>query len=244
MAGRSGVPHTGSTPLHRESDMASGDGAHFERVIDYLRERRDRDVSLADVVALAEITAESFSAFVRSMDTAIYKELREIADYITTMKAEISVLQPNDLKSQRIPAAGRELDLIVQSTEEATNTIMACAEAIMAADASDPATYKAFVDDKMITLFEACSFQDITGQRVRKVVDTLQQIESRVTRFATAINAKDHEGYIDEMERRRAERARDLMLHGPQEKSQATPQSSVDAMFEGGFQDAIDAMFP
>ena len=77
---------------------------------------------------MAEITAESFNAFVQSMDTAVYKELREIATYITTMKAEIGALQANDLKSQRIPAAGRELDAIVQSTEEATNTIMACAE--------------------------------------------------------------------------------------------------------------------
>src|SRR3712207_8670026 len=103
------------------------------------------------------------------MDAAIYRELRDIATYITTMKEEIGALQANDMKSQRIPAAGRELDLIVQSTAEATNTIMECAEAIMAADASDASAYKAFVDEKMIVLFEACSFQDITGQRVRKV---------------------------------------------------------------------------
>ena len=67
-------------------------------------------------------------------------------------------------------------------------------------------------------LFEACSFQDITGQRVRKVVDTLRQIESRVTRFASAINARGRKGYADEAERRRAERAQALLLHGPQDK--------------------------
>ena len=33
----------------------------------------------------------------------------------------------------------------------------------MAADASDPAAYKAMVDEKMLVIFEACSFQDITG---------------------------------------------------------------------------------
>jgi chemotaxis protein CheZ len=222
--------------------MQQADHAHFQRVIDYIRERRESEVSLTDVVALAEITAESFNTFFSSMDAAIYRELREIAAYITTMKAEISALQANDLKSQRIPAAGRELDLIVQSTAEATNTIMECAEAIMAADASDPVAYKAFVDEKMIVLFEACSFQDITGQRVRKVVDTLQQIESRVTRFATAINARDAAGFANDAERKRAERASSLMLNGPQER--ATSQSKVDAMFEGGSQDAIDALFP
>jgi chemotaxis protein CheZ len=222
--------------------MQQADHAHFKRVIDYIRERRESEVSLADVVALAEITAESFNTFFSSMDAAIYRELREIATYITTMKAEISALQANDLKSQRIPAAGRELDLIVQSTADATNTIMECAEAIMAADASDPKAYKAFVDEKMIVLFEACSFQDITGQRVRKVVDTLQQIEARVTRFATAINARDAVGFANDAERRRAERAASLLLNGPQEK--AVSQSKVDAMFEGGSQDAIDALFP
>ncbi|MFY8154927.1 MAG: chemotaxis protein, partial [Hyphomicrobiales bacterium] len=74
---------------------------------------------------------------------AIYRALREIASYITTMKEEIGALQPNDLKARRIPDAGRELDLIVQSTADATNTIMECAEAIMAADATDPNAYKA-----------------------------------------------------------------------------------------------------
>jgi chemotaxis protein CheZ len=224
--------------------MPTADNVHFRRVIDYLRERREDEVSLSDVVALAEITAESFNAFFQSMDTAIYRELRDIAAYITTMKAEIGALQANDLKSQRIPAAGRELDLIVQSTADASNAIMECAEAIMAADASDPAAYKAFVDAKMIQLFEACSFQDLTGQRVRKVVDTLRQIEARVTRFATAINARDIAGYVDEAERQREERARALLLNGPQDASKAVSQSNVDLLFEGGSQDAIDALFP
>ena len=211
--------------------MSAAESVHFERVITYLRERRDTDVSLSDVVALAEITAESFNAFFKAMDTAIYGELREIATYITNMKSEIGALQANDLKSRRIPAACRELDLIVQSTADATNTIMECAEAIMAADASDHQAYKTFVDEKVILLFEACSFQDITGQRVRKVVDALQQIEARVTRFAHAINAKDAAGYADEAERRREERAKSLLLHGPQARAEASSQDAIDAMF-------------
>jgi chemotaxis protein CheZ len=223
--------------------MPKADNAHIQRVLDFVRERREGEVSLTEVVALAEITAESFGAFFRSMDSALYRELREIAAYITTMKAEIGALQPNDLKSRRIPAAGRELDLIVQSTADATNTIMGCAEAIMAADASDPAAYKTFVDGKMIVLFEACSFQDITGQRVRKVVDTLRQIEARVTRFATAINARDAQGFVDDAERKRAERAQSLMLNGPQEQDRAATQSSVDAMFAADSQSEIDSLF-
>jgi len=228
-----------------EARLSAADNKHFHRVVDYLRTRDRDDVSLSDVVALAEITAESFSAFFQSMDAAIYRELREIATYITTMKSEIGALQANDLKSKRIPAAGRELDLIVQQTEDATNTIMGCAEALMAADADNLTTYKAFVDEKAMLLFEACSFQDLTGQRVRKVVETLNQIESRVTRFAAALNAKDMNGFVDEAEKKRAERAQRLLLNGPQESSDAIQQTSVDAMFSSdGSQDSIDALFP
>lgn len=205
--------------------------AHFRKVIDYLRERRDDGVSLGDVVALAEMTAESFNAFYRTTDAGLDRELAGIAAYIATMKAEIGALQANDLKSQRIPAAGRQLDLIVQSTAEATNTILQCAEAIMAADASDPVAYKAFVDGSMIRLFEACSFQDMTGQRVGKVVEALQQIEARVARFATAIHAEDVGVHADDAERGRAERARDQLLHGPPDRADAVPQEDIDALF-------------
>ena len=63
----------------------------------------------------------------------VYRELREIADYIESMQQEIGALQVNDLKNSRIPAAGEELGAIVQATEAATNTIMECAETVMAA---------------------------------------------------------------------------------------------------------------
>ena len=76
----------------------------------------------------------------------------------------------------------------------------------MGADASDPAAYKALVDEKMMVIFEACSFQDITGQRIAKVVETLEHIEQRVARFADVMQAKDIDGFPHRHERARAER--------------------------------------
>lgn len=223
----------------------TADLSHFGRVSDYIRDRSAQEVSLGDVVALAEITAESFQAFFASMDQAVYKELRQIADYIAQMRSEIGALQPNDLRVNRIPSAGRELDLIVQSTADATNAIMAAAEDIMSADSADIASYKALVDDRMLTIFEACSFQDITGQRVRKVVATLEQIEKRVSRFAEAVNATDVAGFADEAERARAERDKALILHGPASDQNKVEQADIDALFDvgGEAQDAIDALF-
>jgi chemotaxis protein CheZ len=225
--------------------MPAANKQHLDRIVEYLRGKREADVSLSDVVALAEITAESLQTFFETMDTAIYRELREIAGYIQQMKVEIGALQANELKEQRIPAAGQELGAIVKATEAATNTIMECAEAVMAADAGEPAAYKALVDEKMLVVFEACSFQDITGQRIAKVVETLQHIETRVARFATAMRAKDLGGFVDERERARNERKQKLMLNGPQLEGQGIAQADVDSLLDdkANAQSAIDQLF-
>src|SRR6266850_2262388 len=208
--------------------MAIADASHFERLVDFLKQKRE-NVTFHDIIALAEVSAQSLQSFFQAMDAKVYGELREIAGYIETMRHEIGALQVNDLKETRIPAAGEELDAIVQATEAATHTIMECAETLMAADAGDPAAYKALVDEKMMVIFEACSFQDITGQRIAKVVETLQHIEQRVSRFADVMQAKDIDGFLTESERARAERKEKLLLNGPQ--LAGVDQAKVDEMF-------------
>jgi chemotaxis protein CheZ len=101
----------------------------------------------------------------------------------------------------------------------------------MGADDSDHAAYKALVDEKMMIIFEACSFQDITGQRVSKVVETLQHIEARVARFAEVMKANDIRGFLNDVERERAERKEKFLLNGPQLAGEGVDQSDVDKMF-------------
>ncbi len=210
--------------------MPLADTSHFDRLVEFLKQKRE-NVTFNDIISLAEVSAQSLQSFFHAMDAKVYRELREIAGYIESMRHEIGALQVNDLKNTRIPSAGEELDAIVQATEAATNTIMECAEALMAADASDAAAYKALVDEKMMVIFEACSFQDITGQRIAKVVETLQHIEERVSRFADVMNAKDIDGFLTEHERERAERKEKLLLHGPPLAGGGVDQAKVDEMF-------------
>jgi chemotaxis protein CheZ len=205
------------------------DASHFDRLVDFLKQKRD-NVTFHDIITLAEVAAQSLQSFFQAMDAKVYHELREIAGYIESMRREIGVLQVNDLRNKRIPSAGQELGAIVKATEDATNTIMECAEAVMAADAGDPAAYKALVDEKMMVVFEACSFQDITGQRIAKVVETLQHIENRVARFADVMRAKDLDGFLSEYERERAERKHKLLLHGPQLEGEGNKQVEIDRL--------------
>jgi len=210
--------------------MALADSSHFDRLIDFLKQKRE-NVTFHDIIGLAEVAAQSLQGFFQAMDAKVYRELREIAGYIDSMRTEIGALQVNELKNSRIPSAGEELGAIVKATEQATNTIMECAEALMGADDSDHAAYKALVDEKMMVIFEACSFQDITGQRVSKVVETLQHIEQRVVRFADVMKAKDLDGFINDAERERSERKEKFLLNGPQLAGEGVDQSDVDKMF-------------
>jgi chemotaxis protein CheZ len=211
--------------------MARVKTQQLESLIECLNQKRHEDVSLADVLSLAEITAQSLQVFFETMDTAVYREMREIAGYIERMRGEIGALQADDIKKSRIPLAGQELGAIVKATEGATNTIMECAETLMAANTSDIKAYEALVQEKMLVIFEACSFQDITGQRIAKVVDTLQHIETRVTRFASAIGNAPGAEFVTEEERARAERKEKLLLNGPQLDGQGVDQHTVDDMF-------------
>ena len=210
--------------------MAASIEQHHDRVAAYLKQKPGNAVSLADVVALAEITAHSLQSVFESMDQVVHRELMGIAGYIKAMRAEIAGLHFNELKHTRLPAAGQELDAIVKATEAASNTIMECAEAVLSGDAGDKATFKALVDEKMLIIFEACSFQDITGQRVAKVIETLEHIEARVARFSDALRARDTGGFVSEEERASAERKQKLLLHGPQSAGDQIGQSEVDTL--------------
>lgn len=222
--------------------MARLEPAQLERLVAYLK-ATDRDApGLRDVITLAELTAESLKTFYARLDTEVYGELVSIARFIGSMHQEIAALGVNDLKDARLPGAGHELDEIVRATENATNSIMGCAEELLAADASDPA-FADNVQDVATRIFEACAFQDLTGQRIAKVVETLRVIEGRVARFANAVKLPDEAG-VNAEEAARAARKRDLILNGPQAKGVAIEQDAIDALLGSeADQSAVDALF-
>ena len=222
--------------------MAPAQPEQLARIVDFLQKER-RDLSLDDVMSLAESMAETLDDTVARVDTLLHDEFRSIVGEIASLRREIGAFRPGHMRFEKIPEAGRELDAVVEATETATNAIMEAAEEIMAADAADPDAYKAMVDEKMLVVFEACSFQDITGQRIRKVVRTLGWIESRLAKLADAL--KIGEGVEDEDpdETDDERRMRELILHGPQHEGEGVSQDFVDDVFASNDQDDIDALF-
>ncbi|MGF1606691.1 MAG: protein phosphatase CheZ [Rhodothalassiaceae bacterium] len=201
----------------------------IEALVDHLRKHREDPLALADVASVTEVLIGTMRTFFRQIDTQIYRECRAMSEYITNARSEIAALQPKDLEKARIPRAGLELDAIVSQTEEATNTIMESAEAIMAADPSDPDAYQTVIQDHVMAIFEACSFQDITGQRISKVVETLSYVEKRVfeLRDLLGVTDADVEAAEDGSRERDVDKA---LLNGPALQGEGIAQTDVDAL--------------
>lgn len=159
---------------------------------------------------------------------AVVSELIQIAEYITHMRDEISALRANEMTRDRIPMAHVELGSVLAATAGATNRIMAAAEALL--NLPEGPEHRPVLEEHVGTIFEACAFQDITGQRISKVVDALQSFEQRLDRFISAVRARDA-AITDPTERARRERATELMLNGPQDEQIATTQDDIDALF-------------
>lgn len=221
--------------------MAPATPEQLSYIVEFLRRER-RDLSLDDVMVLAERMAATLDETVARIDTLLHDEFRTIVGEISALRRDIGGLRPDHMRFERIPEAGRELDAVVEATETATVAIMEAAEAIMAADVADPAAYRALVEEKMIVVFEACSFQDITGQRIRKVVHTLAWIEERVAQLTSRLKFREADGTsADESEEER--RRRELILHGPQHKGEGVDQDFIDDVFARSNQDDIDRLF-
>lgn len=225
------------------------------RVLGQLETRSNagQTVSLGDVIEFAAASAETMQDAVSIVDSPAYLALSQISSEISTMKSEITKLQLNDVKNDRIPDAGHELDAIVEATEEATNTIMEAAEAIMEADPSDPDAYSMLVNDKVMQIFEACSFQDITGQRISKVLKTIDHIDTQVSMFIENLRLLHPEADRDAAaieETAEEKRAREQILNGPQMKGAGVSQDDIDKMLDDDGEDnqasdqsEIDRMF-
>jgi Chemotaxis protein len=112
-------------------------------------------------------------------------DIAEMKDAIERTKAEIAEIKFEGVGGSRFNQASDELDAIVSQTESATSEILETAEKIqeiawtLREAGSDVETCDA-LDTLTTTIYTACSFQDLTGQRTHKVVHVLRYLESRI----------------------------------------------------------------
>jgi chemotaxis regulatin CheY-phosphate phosphatase CheZ len=160
------------------------------------------------------------------------QELQEMSGCIQQTRNEVAALRPDDTGNNRIMSATGELDAIVTATERATGEILNAAERILALAGRLPKTpeSKPLIEDiegQGIEILTACSFQDITGQRTTKVVNTLHYLEKRVHSMIEiwGVDSLRPIGLRDERDDKRPDAH---LLNGP--SLQGVSQDDVDAL--------------
>jgi chemotaxis protein CheZ len=112
-------------------------------------------------------------------------ETESIHQAIGRTKQEIAALHVSGAGSERV---ARELDAVVEWTERATQQILTAAEDIdqsartlsgLMQGEQEQALLNS-IRDQVIRIFEACNFQDLSGQRISKVLATLKFVEHHV----------------------------------------------------------------
>jgi chemotaxis protein CheZ len=144
--------------------------------------------SVSRETAEAHALLETYRAQIEQCEK-LKVELDLIYDAISRTKREIAVLHGNSFNGEEMAKVNGELGAVVGGTEEATQQILEAAEAIdNAATAlsrvTSPDQQKLLseeIQERVVSIFEACNFQDLTGQRIKKVMTTMKFIENHIT---------------------------------------------------------------
>ncbi len=232
-----------SMPLPERRAAATMMATRLEQIVERLS---------GEVARLTEVgpTPESSSRVAE-----LRHELQGMAALIADTRSEVAGLLPSGLPHSRLTSASDELDAVVDATERAAVEIMNAAERAQEAihrmreareTGPDLGDDIEIIDNAILDIFMACSFQDLTGQRIRKVVQALTYIEKRVLALSSlwqdTVGVEAHEAPPPD------HRDDAHLLNGP--TSSGLEQNDIDSLMSAAAgvppassQDDIDALF-
>ncbi len=166
----------------------------------------------------------------------------EIAQMVRTIgraKIEIASIKHPDENDDRMQLAASELDAIVVATEASTEDVLAASEQIeiyvrkitgLHPDDEELGTLGDQIANEIIKIFEACNFQDITGQRTTKVIKTIRFIEEKILAL---INIWGVDAFLDlPVHTQPATDGDDALMNGPQLENEGITQDEINALFD------------
>jgi chemotaxis protein CheZ len=187
---------------------------------------RQPEVEPAMITEVVRAVLTTISDDLTVKESTLLREVEELGRMIALAKSEIAALRVDDITDHDIPFATDELDAIVEHTAHATHAILESCEMLdeVSAAVSGESAEKLLAATTKI--YEACSFQDITGQRITKVVTTLKTIEGKVAHIIGTF------GPTTVVARRVTDHAATEadLLNGPQLPAHAMDQSDIDKL--------------
>lgn len=174
---------------------------------------------------------------------ALRNEIDAMKAAITQTKREIASLYKSDEQGKGMRRVAGELDAVVSATEEATGSILSGLEDIethvnmlRASGAVKSANDEiGAILDRVVSMYEACNFQDLTGQRITKIVNVLKFVEERLDKMIDVWGGLDafqeliqHEAIAPALDDEKA------LLNGPKLEEDAghVSQDDIDSLFD------------
>jgi chemotaxis protein CheZ len=151
---------------------------------------------------------------------SLMAELDALGRIIADARLEVAALRADDAEAADIPAATDELAAIVSHTAQATHEILDSCEVLEGVTSGLDPSRSAQLESAVTRIYEACSFQDITGQRIAKVVAALQAIERRIAHARLGMTMPP------------SPPAPAPLMSGPQLPGAGISQSAIDALFD------------
>ena len=174
-------------PMHHEI-MAELRAIRAQMAAASARKSETPTAAVAREVSETQVLLETYRAQIEQCEK-LKVELDLIHDAINRTKREIATLHGTSFDGEEMAKVNGELGAVVGGTEEATQQILEAAESIdNAATAlsrvTSPDQQKLLseeIQERVVSIFEACNFQDLTGQRIKKVMTTMKFIEHHIT---------------------------------------------------------------
>ncbi len=223
----------------RIRQLGGENGVGNAELLHAIQELREEVVELrpAQISQAAELEGDH-PVFAESLEVRV--KIAQMVRMIGRAKLEIaSIKHPMAEEDDRMKLAAGELDAIVVATEASTQDILAASEQMetlvrtitgLQPDDAEMATLGDQMANEIIKIYEACNFQDITGQRTNKVVKTIRFIEEKILAMIDIWGAA---AFIDlPVASDPSASGDDSLMNGPQLQNQGINQDEINALFD------------
>lgn len=193
----------------------------------------DRQLSAAELAEIIEnVVGSLHGSFVQSAENGGQSMSTDTAATDAASAAEaLTVLHDIGKREPAFTNLSEEITKIRAATQDAAGAILAVTEDIENFADEDDGVMQAAVFDVTTAIYEACSFQDITGQRLTRVEEMLRHIELCVTRAMAVLgdaNATERSVELSDVVEKEDTRKEEQILHGPQDAGVANSQEEID----------------
>ncbi len=195
----------------------------IERRLEAIGDPENGLVEIGDAAGLVERAVDAVAQQLSEENQSLKQGLERVLAHIRAFRDSLVGDQSAHGHLMHFDGATDELDAIVTATESASNEIMDAAEQIEEMVSAATGESAAVMRQHVTRIFEACAFQDLTGQRVTKVITTLKAVEQQASALV-GNTEQTADGPVDPTDESR-------LLNGPALPGEAKNQADIDALF-------------